>query len=199
MLHDENNNERNTNDNDDDDDDRQACKTWKQVPYESSLSKSSNNASQQQSNTHTKRTFFSTWTVPKTIDIPDDRLDISFVRSSGAGGQNVNKVNSKVELRVHVMDATWIGPEEVRRRLAEQQANRINKDGVLSLTVQEYRTQGQNKKAAIEKLRQIILQAWPRPKVRKQRTGVSKAAKERKKEFKRKRSDVKERRKKVDW
>lgn len=145
-----------------------------------------------------RRRYFSSWTVPKRVDIPEDRLVISFVRSSGAGGQNVNKLSTKVELRFLVKDADWI-PREVRDRLNTQQANRINKDGYLSLTSQEYRTQAQNRKAAVAKLEQMLLEAWPRPKVRKQRTGVSKAAKERNKEFKKKRSDTKKNRKQVDW
>ncbi|KAG7345490.1 protein chain release factor B [Nitzschia inconspicua] len=142
--------------------------------------------------------YFSTWTVPKTIEIPQDKLDVQFVRSSGAGGQNVNKVNTKVEIRFDVMDATWI-PDEVRERLKLQQSNRISKDGILSLTCQEFRTQGQNKKAALDKLRTIILEAWPRPKIRKQRTGISKAAKQRNMEFKKKRSETKQNRKRIDW
>jgi hypothetical protein len=138
------------------------------------------------------------WDVPKTINIPEDGVEINFVRSSGAGGQNVNKVNTKVEVRLHIPSAGgWI-PQEVRQRLSEQQANRISKEGVLTVTSQEHRTQGQNKKDALDKLRQLILEAWPRPKIRKQRTGVSKATKERNKEFKRQRSETKQNRKRVD-
>jgi protein subunit release factor B len=132
------------------------------------------------------------------VEICEDRLEINFVRASGAGGQNVNKVSTKVELRMNVMDASWI-PLEVRERLQQQQANRINKDGWLALTAQEHRTQGQNRKTALAKLEKMLLDAWPRPIIRKERKGVSKAAKARNKEFKRKRSDTKANRKSVDW
>jgi ribosome-associated protein len=88
---------------------------------------------------------------------------------------------------------------EVRDRLKLQQANRINKEGYLALQAQEYRTQAQNRKAAISKLTEILKEAWPRPKIRKQREGPSKATKERNKEDKQKRSETKARRQRVDF
>ena len=110
----------------------------------------------------------------------------------------MNKVNTKADLRLHVMDATWL-PLEVRERLKEQQANRINKEGYLTLQSQDYRTQAQNKKAALSKLREMIMEAYPRPKERKMRKGLSKITKERRKEEKRKRSQVKANRRNVDF
>lgn len=140
----------------------------------------------------------SEWRVPNRITIPEDRLEVSFVRSSGAGGQNVNKVNTKVEMRFLLRDASWI-PAEVRTRIRQNEANRINKDGYLTVTSQEHRTQAQNRKDAIKKLEDIILRSYPRPKVRKMRKGVSKKAKEIKKENKKRMSQKKANRRSVDF
>lgn len=137
------------------------------------------------------------WKVPSVIDIPEDAVDISFSRSGGAGGQNVNKVNTKVELRFKLDEASWL-PEEVRGRIKEQVANRINKDGYLTIQASENRTQQQNRRAAFGKLRHIVLMAYPRPKIRKLRKGISKKAKERNLEDKRRRGQVKANRKNVD-
>lgn len=133
------------------------------------------------------------WVVPKFVNIPADSLEMSFVRSSGSGGQNVNKVNSQVQVRMHLSSAHFI-PYEVRQRLSQREAGRINKEGFLTLHVQEHRTQIQNKKTALHKLQEMILQAWPRPKERKLRTGLSNGTKKRRKEDKRKRGEVKKNR-----
>lgn len=164
--------------------------TWVYTPYDP---KKQNNQQQP------RRRTFSEWKVPKTITIPEDQLDMSFVRSSGAGGQNVNKVNTQVMIKFHVLTAEWVGPLEVRRRLQEQQANRINKEGFMTLSSQEYRTQQQNRKAVVSKLQGLILKAYPRPKVRKMRKGISKKAKAQNKENKKKRSDTKANRRRVDY
>ena len=63
---------------------------------------------------------------------------MKYARSSGPGGQNVNKLNTKAEIRFKVSEAEWMS-EEVRRRLEEQQKNRINKDGELIISSQEHR------------------------------------------------------------
>lgn len=76
--------------------------------------------------------------VRHAVAIPMDKIQLSFVRSSGPGGQNVNKLNTKAELRFNVDDAGWI-PADMRMRFAEQQATKINKERELIITSQEHR------------------------------------------------------------
>ena len=156
-----------------------------------------------QNNFQSTRLFSSNeWKVPSGLYIPEDQLEFSFVRSSGAGGQNVNKVNSQVQIKLKLVDNPglyqWV-PKEVVERLKQQQSNRINKQNELVLSSQEHRSQARNREEAVTKLRELILQAWARPKVRKLRTKVSKQTKEKYKDMKKRRSDIKQSRRKVDF
>jgi RF-1 domain len=139
------------------------------------------------------------WVVPDTIHIPTDQLDISFVRSSGAGGQNVNKVSSCVQVRFHVMSATWM-PLEVRERFASlYSATSINKDGVYWTECQEHRTQVANRHAVLQKLSRAVRAAWPRPKQRQLREGISVQGKRQRKQDKQYQKLKKEGRRRVDF
>eukprot|EP00904_Undaria_pinnatifida_P007034 jgi/Undpi1/3460/HiC_scaffold_16.g06832.m1 len=129
-------------------------------------------------------------------DIPEDQLEVSFSRSSGAGGQNVNKLSTKVEMRFVVSEADWL-PHDVRLRLARQQSGRMNNRGELVVTAQEFRTQRQNRSQALHKLKEMVEEAWEPAKERKLRTGISKTGKEIRKADKRHRSQVKAGRSKV--
>lgn len=91
----------------------------------------------------------------KKFIVPVEKIEMSFSRSSGPGGQNVNKVNTKVEFRFHVSSSDWIN-EEVKKQLFELYPNKINNDGYFVLTSQEHRTQDQNKREALKKLQDII-------------------------------------------
>ncbi len=128
----------------------------------------------------------------KTIHIPMDKLQFSFSRSSGPGGQNVNKLNTKAELRFNVDGAVddWI-PRLVAGRLKHLQAKRINSNGELLITAQEHRTQNKNKEVTIDKLRRMLAEASVEPKDRRMWDGLGSRTKAIRRSDKRHRSEVK--------
>lgn len=126
----------------------------------------------------------------KDVDIPLDKVEFSFARSSGPGGQNVNKLNTKAEIRFHVGSADWL-PLAVRGRLLQYQSNKISKDGELIITSQEHRTQAKNKDDCIIKLQEMVAEAYIEPKDRQMWEGISEKGKEHRRDEKRKRGSVK--------
>lgn len=90
----------------------------------------------------------------------------TFVRSSGPGGQNVNKVNSKAVLRWPVRSSPSL-PEDVRARFLTKFASRITVDGEILISSQRYRDQGRNVEDCLEKLRELVAKAATRPKSRR--------------------------------
>ena len=132
--------------------------------------------------------------VTPTLVIRDHDLDERFVRASGPGGQNVNKVSTAVELRFNVAASPLA--EDVKARLIALAGKRITTDGVLLIDSREHRTQAQNRAAARARLVALLRQAARRPKPRK-KTKPTQAARERRLVAKVQRARVKARRKPV--
>jgi ribosome-associated protein len=135
---------------------------------------------------------FSTLRVTSRIAIPRSELHFSFVRSSGPGGQNVNKVSSKAVLRWSVINSPSM-PDDVRGRFLSRHFHRINDRGELVLTSQRYRDQAKNVDDCLEKLRELVLAvaAPPRP---RQKTRPPRAVKENRLREKRATAEKKQRR-----
>uniref|UniRef100_A0A672I1U7 Large ribosomal subunit protein mL62 n=1 Tax=Salarias fasciatus TaxID=181472 RepID=A0A672I1U7_SALFA len=91
-----------------------------------------------------------------------ERLTVSYSRSGGPGGQHVNKVNTKAEVRFHVRTADWL-PEDVRLKILEKNKNRINKAGELLVTSELSRSQQRNLTDCVEKISAIITEASEKP------------------------------------
>ena len=130
--------------------------------------------------------------------IPEEELEESFVRASGPGGQNVNKVSTAVELRFDVRRSPSL-PPAIRARLLRLAGRRLTKDGVLVIRADRFRTQEQNRADARERLAELVADASIEPKPRI-KTRPTKASKERRLEGKTRRSQVKKGRGRVgDW
>jgi ribosome-associated protein len=127
--------------------------------------------------------------ITPTLSIEDSELEERFVRASGPGGQNVNKVATAVQLRYDV-GRSALAPE-VRDRLRALAGSRLTDDDVLVIDARTHRTQGQNREEARERLADLVRRALVRPKRRK-KTRPGKAAKERRLVTKKRRSETKQ-------
>ncbi|MBN8964515.1 MAG: aminoacyl-tRNA hydrolase [Rhizobiales bacterium] len=127
--------------------------------------------------------------VTDQIVLDVSEIDESFVRSSGPGGQNVNKLSTAVQLRFDVRRSLSL-PNDVAIRLMRLAGQRMTKDGVLVLVAQNHRTQERNRAEALQRLLTLIRQAAVRP-VPRRATKPTKASKERRIESKKRRSGIK--------
>ena len=133
--------------------------------------------------------------ITPAIVIEESELQERFVRASGPGGQNVNKVATAVELRFDAGRSPALS-EEVRERLRRLAGSRMTGDGVLVIDARRYRTQAQNRADARERLAALVRQAAVPPR-RRRKTKPSAASAERRLKLKRRRGESKRRRSKV--
>lgn len=127
--------------------------------------------------------------LSETVAVDARDVQERFVRASGPGGQNVNKVATAVELRFDVKNSS-LAPD-IKARLIAQVGRRVSSDGILVIDSREHRTQGQNRLAARARLAELLERASRRPKVRRP-TKPRPAAREKWLDVKRRRSQVKE-------
>ncbi|MEQ9667380.1 alternative ribosome rescue aminoacyl-tRNA hydrolase ArfB [Coleofasciculus sp. G2-EDA-02] len=103
--------------------------------------------------------------ISNTVSIPEDEIEMSAVRSQGAGGQNVNKVASAIHLRFDIQASSL--PDRYKERLLKRSDQRITKDGVIIIKAHEHRSQQQNREEARLRLQELIKSAIALPKRRK--------------------------------
>lgn len=128
--------------------------------------------------------------VSRSIAIDESELTFEFIRSSGPGGQNVNKVATAVRLRFDVLRSRSLAPE-VRERLIGLAGKRVGEDGVLTIRAQRHRTQEANRRDAVDRLVALVKRASERPRVRR-RTRPTAASRRQRLETKRLRGRTKE-------
>jgi ribosome-associated protein len=128
--------------------------------------------------------------ITPAISLAESEVEVSFVRSAGPGGQNVNKVATAVQLRFDVAQSPSL-PEDVRERLRKLAGRRLTTEGMLVIEARRYRTQAQNREDALERLVALIRKAVAAP-VPRRPTHRTLASRESRLADKRRRSEVKQ-------
>ncbi len=134
--------------------------------------------------------------ITPSLQIDERELQIDFIRASGPGGQNVNKVATAAQLRFDVRASSL--PEGVKERLSRLAGNRITSEGVLAIEAKRFRTQEQNREDAIQRFVALVRKSLVEPKMRK-KTKPTRAAKEERLKEKKRRGEIKKIRQSREW
>ena len=130
--------------------------------------------------------------VAPGIELDENEIELSFIRASGPGGQNVNKVSTAVQLQFDIRGSRTL-PGPVRARLVVLGGRRVSRAGVLTLTAHRFRSQDQNRRDALERLVELVREAAIPPKTRRP-TRPTRSSRKRRLEDKRHRGEVKRQR-----
>jgi ribosome-associated protein len=134
--------------------------------------------------------------ITPSLQIDERELQIDFIRASGPGGQNVNKVATAVQLRFDVHASSL--PHDVKGRLIQYAGNRITNEGEILIEAKRFRTQEQNRDDAIQRFTELVRKSLIKPKVRK-KTKPSQASKEERLKEKKRRGEIKKMRQSKEW
>lgn len=134
--------------------------------------------------------------ITPSVQIDERELEIDFVRASGPGGQNVNKVATAAQLRFDVQAASL--PEDVKARLIQHAGKRVSTEGILLIEARRFRTQEQNREDAIQRFVELVRKALVKPK-RRHKTKPTQASKEERLKEKKRKGEIKKMRQSKDW